>query len=384
MNTDRTRITTYQVCPRLRFLSFHYNGTGIVPAGVAHELRFGIAYHRAIEQLLTATITPSDPDPDARIIKEASDALLIGLDLTGRPPFFAIEQRFLIEGLLWAWISVRRDRLLSQYEIVKTEQEFIWDMGSGITLMVRLDALIRDRFTSDLYYLEHKTTSSGNEKWADTFTHSAQVMAGILACEQALSEKPVGVIIEGHVKGSRRIDTAQNSEISGFEFQDSPLCYIWELPDKSVTSKWQSRGRRVPVSSLVESPRDWVNEVLTSLERENCFRSIPPILPDRIHLQRWLRQTVIQEAAIEAALRALVEADSIEFRRILDTTFPLHDTSCEWQYGRRCSHWVFCHDAVSASNPELVGGFVPRTPHHPAEIIPLTPSADSTTVPETI
>lgn len=366
--TDRTRITTYQTCPRLRFLTFHFGGRGLVPLTTSYELWFGIVYHDALAALLVASATPEDPDPDTRLITEAGTRLASMPPPVGMPPFWSVEQRYLLEGLLWAWVLTRRDAWRAQYEVVLVEQEFTWDLGSGITLMVRLDALLRDRTTANLYYLEQKTTAWGNEKWSATFTHNAQIMAGILACEQALKETPAGVIVEGHVKGPRRIDTSTNSEVSGFEFQDSPLCYLWQLPDGNVTAKWTRNARRVFAGTLVTTPRTWVESVLSPLERENCFRTLPPIMPDRLHLARWLRQTVLQEAKIRQALRGLSEADAIRSRELLDEVFPLHEGACEWQYGRQCSHWRFCHDQTVAGSPMETPGFAPRTPHHPAEL----------------
>ena len=45
---DRSRILDFQACPRRRYLSYHYLGTGIQRKAKALPLVFGSAFHEAI------------------------------------------------------------------------------------------------------------------------------------------------------------------------------------------------------------------------------------------------------------------------------------------------------------------------------------------------
>jgi len=51
---DRSRVEEFQHCPRRRYLAYHQDGRGIVPAKKALPLAVGGAVHRGLEVLLTA------------------------------------------------------------------------------------------------------------------------------------------------------------------------------------------------------------------------------------------------------------------------------------------------------------------------------------------
>jgi PD-(D/E)XK nuclease superfamily len=368
MFTDRTRMETYQICPRLRFLTFHYGGRGYVPVQEGYELVFGRLYHEALEKLSLGQ------DPRSTITTLSNQLLASINQLVTKPTlYYATEQQYLFEGLLWAWVRVKLPRLKNEYELVSTEKEFIWQLGllptgEPIFDMVRLDALIREYATESLYYKEYKTTAYGDDRWATQFEHNAQVMANLKATEESLGERPAAVIVEGHKKGNRRLDTARSSRVTGQMIQDSPLCFVYDQGQGNYSLKYAgNRSVRVPVWETGFPIKQWVNDFLTEQDCEDLFATPPPISPDPAHVDRWRRQAVAQETTIWGALELLADSTPDETAIILDRVFPLHETSCI-RYGRKCSHYETCHNPTVGADPLASELYQVRTPHHAAEI----------------
>jgi PD-(D/E)XK nuclease superfamily len=369
MLIDRSRIEAYQICPRFRYLRYHYGGRGIVPAADTYYLGFGQLYHSALEQIL------KNPSDAPRIIRAGSDALERLITKAGArllPSLqFPLEQQYLFEGLLFSYQVQRVQEILSTYSIVGLEEELLWPIGElpgGEPLidMLRVDALLRDNSTDSLYYKEYKTTAYGDAKWAKEFENNSQVMANLKAIEDVKKERPAGVLIEGHVKGRRRLDTAKASRYSGTQIQDSLLCYAYEL-GSGYRLTWGPRSIRVGVWDLNYTPAAWVNRVLGPEERAGFFVSPPPISPDPYALDRWQRQTVAQERRIFLSLREIDSSDNEENQRnILDEVFPCHETSCI-RYGIECDYYAICHNAPVREAPMEGGAYTARIPHHLAE-----------------
>jgi hypothetical protein len=369
---DRSRIETYQLCPRLRFLRYHYGGRGFVPRNDSYYLAFGSLYHEALERLLLESMPIRD------IIEQASGGLEVVIEKIGAsggvlPSLqYAIEQRYLIEGMLGAYARVRVPEVLRDYKVLSTEEELLWTIGEidgqPLVDMLRLDALLQSNDTEAIYYKEYKTTSYGDERWALEFENNAQVMANLQALEQTKKIRSAGVLIEGHLKGRRRRDTARMSRYNGTEIQDSPFCYAYESGPGNVSLTWKSSAVRVGVWELGYSPAKWVSEYLNEDDCRKASVNLEPISPDPYALERWQRQTLLQETTVYRGLAELASTDSVERQRtILDQVFPLHETSCI-RYGLKCSHYEVCHNAAVRSEPLASPLFIRRTPHHAAEL----------------
>lgn len=374
---DRSRIETYQLCPRLRFLRYHYGGRGFVPKDDNYYLAFGSLYHEALEAFLTGSTSIKSAIDTAEQELERIIETIIGDTIVagGRvlpSPQFSIEQRYLIAGMLGAYARVRLAEVLRDYEVLSTEEELLWTIGEvdGMPLvdMLRLDALLRSADTGSLYYKEYKTTGYGDAKWALEFENNSQVMANLRALEQVKGLRPAGVLIEGHLKGRRRIDTARMSRYNGTEIQDSPFCYAYESGPGNVSLAWKANAVRVGVWELGYSPARWVSDFLNEDDCRKASVNLEPISPDPYVLERWQRQTVAQETIVTRALWDLESTDKAETQRtILDRVFPLHETSCI-RYGRKCSHYEVCHNPGVRAEPLASPLFVVRTPHHAAEL----------------
>jgi hypothetical protein len=113
---------------------------------------------------------------------------------------------------------------------VAIEKEMKWEMGGGVIDQIRCDLLARRRSDGGLFYFEWKTTTTGGDEWAKQWEHNTQLLLNTLAIEEVLGERCEGVIIEGLVKGRRKIDDSISSPFFGRKIQQSPLCYGWKNP----------------------------------------------------------------------------------------------------------------------------------------------------------
>jgi hypothetical protein len=254
--------------------------------------------------------------------------------------------------------------------------------GDALVDMMRLDAILKEKSSDSIYYKEYKTTSYGDARWSMYYEHNAQVMANLAGLEEALGIRPAGILIEGHVKGARRIDTAKTSPFTGMPIQDSPLCYTYDRGGVgNYSTEWRSGAVRRGVWETGFTPRQWVATFLSEEECRGLFVQLPPISPDPFHVERWRRQKVAQEGRINDGLALLTEPSLTEAEKtsVLDRVFPLYEQSCI-RYGRKCSHWEICHDRAVAMDPVSTGNYIERIPHHQAELV-LSEGADSSEAP---
>jgi hypothetical protein len=187
--TDRSRVETYQRCPRLRWLEYHQDGRGIAPAKKALPLCVGSAVHVGLATLLAAAIgdtqdniakvaTFEDAAVAAALADFATHRSALALDSTeqsalaceidpkdagfnaqliataaelGMTPddpalgellarqrnqaaefdgWLFNEQAALVEGLVRAYARRRLRPLLEEFEVLEVEREGDWELGS--------------------------------------------------------------------------------------------------------------------------------------------------------------------------------------------------------------------------------------------------------------
>src|SRR5205814_10201562 len=141
----------------------------------------------------------------------------------------------------------------------------------GMIFMSKPDLVLRHKESGELWYVEYKTTSSKQDKWVNQWGTAVQLHSSIRAIEAALSEKVVGVIVQGLYKG-----------YEAYGKQSSPFCYAYRRQGNPPFTKTETRYeyapgfKRSPVWQLDGGVRAWVEsmpeEVLT-----NQFPQSPPI-----------------------------------------------------------------------------------------------------------
>jgi len=239
--TDRSRTETYQRCPRLRFLEYHQNGTGIAPARKPLALCVGGSVHVGLEHLLlgdtedvavaaaladfathrralaldttelTAMTTVDPQSLESQMLATAADLGLPADD----PSLVALakqrdsasaqfddwlwqEQASLVEGLVRAYSRRRLRPLLEEYEVLEVEREGDWELYEGvhgtnltvvpaIRFMSRPDALLRNRNDNSLYLLSFKTAASWDIRKARDAEHDMQGLSEGVEVERRLA-----------------------------------------------------------------------------------------------------------------------------------------------------------------------------------------------------
>jgi hypothetical protein len=192
--TDRSRIESYQRCNRLRFLSYHEAGLGLVPAKEPLALCVGKSVHVGLEHLLkgddedtavkraladfgqyqkaialdtaelAAQATPSLESLPAQLAATAAD---LGLE-AGDPSLVALhtqqrnaaaeydewlwrEQAALVEGMVRAYARRRLRPLLEEFEVLEVEREGDWELADVFEC-----GRCRDKDTHTEHETEHR------------------------------------------------------------------------------------------------------------------------------------------------------------------------------------------------------------------------------------
>lgn len=223
--TDRSRIETFQRCPRKRFWEYSYKlptmlHAGLQPAKPALELTVGSAVHKGVELLLQAAMTLDYTPPlnsidlDTAIFAgladfdaawqpwlEQSDAFQDSSESNQLLSYQLTEARALIEALIAAFYYAPTGlRLLTEnYEILAVEQEIAVPLTDWLVLNSRPDAILRHRRTGQYFPWSLKTAKS----WDDRTNQQAEVdnqgISESISTEWWLAEKFLNTDTPGNV-----------------------------------------------------------------------------------------------------------------------------------------------------------------------------------------
>jgi hypothetical protein len=245
-----------------------------------------------------------------------------------------------------------------------------------VRLLARLDALLKRKADGATFVLSFKTCSAADQWWVEGFLYDNQTVSECLAAEARLGHKVDGVIVQGLVKGARKVkheDQWHNS---------SPLIWGWrneekgewaaryEWTDEAGLSRRLGKGfRRAPVWREYEGGvAKWVER----LANENAdllaesFVELPAMLRSQWEVDQWQRQTLAQEIRIaESAQLVNSEADSVAKLHLLDIHFPKHSAGQNCIRPSKCSMHSLCWSA--AGQDPLNSGYRYRTFNHPQE-----------------
>jgi len=150
----------------------------------------------------------------------------------------------------------------------------------------------------------------------------------------------------------------------------------YEWTDLSGQHRRLGKGyRKVPVwRAYPGGVAAWINHVWgeDASAFDDLFVELEPILRSDYEIERWKRQTLpqIQQREI-AALSIKVMQDAGDpmhtAEPALDEYFPMHTSSGNCIWPRRCTYWSLCH-GTAAADPLGSGEFQPRVPHHPVPV----------------
>lgn len=363
--TDRSRIECYQHCPRKRYWNYEYQGHGIVPKRAkSAALEFGSTIHQAIAD----TFMGAPPNMAMELPETARHA----------------ELHALADGMIHAWLLIRQSYYKDNFDIISVEhEEEPVDIGCGVGLMTRSDAVLRRKLDGALFVANWKTTKRADRKWREQFQYDMQTIGEVLGVEQRLGEKCSGVLIEGLLKGEER----EYPIGSGQWYQDSPLIWAWHNetgkphPMGEWTPKWEwqdeegnhTLGRGWKKRAIWEGYPGGVGEWIGYLYEhhlsvlEEQFVPLPPILRSDWDIERWKRMTSRQERDIAEFTHDIqVLRDLTNVPIAIELGFPMHTHGANCLWPSRCEYFGLCWENAQPDDADL---WQPREPNHSTELV---------------
>lgn len=407
---DRSRSEAFSKCPRLRFLQYEFPNAegvnGLQRKAHAVPLLTGSMVHRALQKMLTAT--PIEGAIAGALFEYDYAIQERGIEedeLPPEPQWIAKVQRALIEALVRGWERVVWPRIQAEFDVLEVEREeratFQYGNDDELTLMARMDALLRRKADQQLFIRNFKTISDASERKIQSFRYDTQTISEVLATEQRIQQKISGVIYDLLVKGPKKVQYPRDS---GAWHNTSPLiwCYFNESQSSTdlmaLAAKWEyecpephqmGRGfceghrkhtlgkgwERKLVTDLlpggVSEWLDWLAENESQLLRDQ-FVTLPAIERTEFDVQTWLQSVLPEEIRINASaepLRKYIEQEGLlAALPMLNVTFPKHTANGNCVWPNRCPMHDICWGALSAvDKPEESELYMPREANHPEQ-----------------
>lgn len=364
--TDRSRHETGLNCERLRYFTYHMDGSGYVPAGGALALIFGNAMHDGISKMLLDVHAHGGHNLDA-IIQECSTNFHYNLSFIS--PNWAEhtikEQQWLLTMLLHLWRLVELPKYAPHtWRLICTEKEFTVKLSDDVFQMVRLDAVLQRKSDGYFFVLEHKTTKAFSHDWFEQWQTNLQVVLNYNACRKEFSPLCGGVIICGIAKGRLEKDKSSNSAWNGKVIQNTPLCYYW-VKNGEVLLSWKAGAERKAWYEAEGTTPKALAETLISGDygfdmATKIFATTEALAPTDAVVNDTIAHVVKKERAFRESLKIPNIHAQYNFAR--------NFSQCN-KFGAPCSMKQLCY-ANPAEQEELLknGTYVIRPPHHATEL----------------
>lgn len=385
---DRSRREAWEKCNRFRFLGYEFDGRGIERRGLNADLLLGQAVHEGIEALLTHGNEDFAAGIAAgTVIKGVNEVGLLpdmqqlpsGEIVSGTANQFLPE--FLValaDALVRGWARVRYPLIMRDFEVVSLEREEQVEIAPGVILLTRSDFVGRRKIDKSLFVFNFKTTRSVDYQWSAKWRTDQQTLSEVLPIEARLGTKLGGVIIEGLVKGPKKIEWPRGS---GNWFNTSPLVWGYKKPDSEpfpaeyacryewIDEMGSNRRlgkdfRRTFMGSEPGGIREWINWIESRDPQllEQQFVSLPPILRSEYEIESWKRSVVYSEREIQGFNLILKSQPNL-----LDEFFPKHtsDGNCTgYSASSACPFFGICWENHDPGDDSL---YQPRHANHPKE-----------------
>lgn len=300
---DSTKVKTFKTCPRKYFFE-HVQGWN--EQGKAHDLIFGIAFHKGLEVLYADWKRTGVPGyTDARI-ELAYETFLEEYRKSFPPETDELyEPKVPWNVLLMYKLYQEQYDSKDQFEILATELAGGLPITEDASIYFRLDTVCRD--DRGVFILEHKTSKWRVDLWAASFKQSMQVGTGLYALNSVFEPSEVyGMVLQG------------------FFFRKLP--------------RLKNNGEPYANSSSG-------NEIVRH-----------PIMRSGTRLQDWLTTTQAWVASIQRQEEIL--AQESEDDNVL-LAFPKNEMGC-LSYGRECQYADYCNVWPNPLGEEMPLGFEKR------------------------
>lgn len=375
---DRSRVEAREECPRLRFLGYDFDETGLDSEEASLPLLSGIAIHAAHARLLAGQAIDGVVESIiSDYIKEIELRGLYGLDVTKS---LIKEQAYLLDGMLRTWAIVRLPRILDEYRVESIEQTWDWELSSGLVQRIRMDAILRRLDDNLLHILDYKSMKYPSELFEKQKEHDLQTCLYVQALKERSGEPVGGILYEGLIKGRFAKESTQSVPWFGQKVQQSPYTTAYAIKSdigSLYRTEYTNRKGFRKIRLFEEMPaKEWVENYLLAggdgmINPAELFVSLPAISPTPFELARVKQQVVREELSYHDSLgryRELVEKDSFNAEDLLDSFAPIRTGRC-FKYGQDngCKFTWICFN--QGADPLSEGsGYVRRKPHHDTDM----------------
>lgn len=449
--TDRTRVIQYHECPRRRWYGTFYpikgRQIGIVPKKLNIPLATGTWTHHGLAMLLSGTDIEKAVNEAKKgywqEIKDRGLQIEPGEDVA----YVADEQCALVEGMLRAYAVSQLPALLEEFEVLEVEREECWQMDEWgsisaypeikqagpvheLWFMSRLDALLLEKSSGDLYVQSYKTSGGWDSRKSKQNEHDMQGLSELASVENRLARwwtqlhaensgnveaftwgkeinpklaellkhspappKIQGIKMQFLMKGDRK----EQPKGSGHRIQYSPLIRGYKKegvasPEYAFTWQWinPETGKETKLYYGHWKPfnaweteggvKAWIELLASGTIQPEAGRDplgdqfispVPYFRQDR-DVQSWMTSTKYQERLVwehaQECIRAMESGDKEKFQTLLDQYFPMYNGRGACHYPYDCSYVEICHGVAVGDDPLGSGLYVARTPHHEDEL----------------
>lgn len=332
-----------------------------------------------------------------------------------------LEQRTLVEALVWVFGLVRVPAILMNYRVLAVEPEETWVLDctcglgdgpndvvhaqrgcTGIVQQGRCDWLLEGAFThtaGQLAYEELKTKSTPHAPWEKAWEHSGQLLVNMEAASQRLGRSVETAFISILFKGRWGHDSYDAPEDP--KYQHSFLCYGYfdqgappmRPPQWASQYKWYDdygKGhtlgkvyRKVPIwdeqypltpvregASRVET---WVRTAIPSNAWAKLHRVLGPFPRPRARLPLAVDSIIAEETRwrddVENIRSVVYSAD--QRTPLNEIAFAGKVIPRSWQCtrfdGSSCEFKFICDQEPGWEDPLTMGKYQIRRPHHAPE-----------------
>ena len=353
---DRSRVETDWQCRRRRWWLTEWGAEqpgavgGLVPSQEPFYYYLGTVVHGGMEGLLQGR----DPQAMGLWAREAMGRWAFDT------PEEAEQQACLVQGLVLGYARAVLPGLLQRYEVVATEQELTIKLEEGpdtFVWMVRPDALLRDRQSGALVYLEFKTTGSTSPGWLAQWATKPQLWLGPWALERTYGEPVEQTLVQGLYKGYNYKGEWRSPLVTAF--QGAPVVRgVGQMGQAQWTHEYKRGWDRRPASAYPGGMEAWAAHLPMEVLQAQ-FPRPAPVFTNQPLFEAFLRQTQQREREIVWA-RGKPEA-------VREALFPQNFGGCVPAFGSSCAYERACWMPQVGKDPLGSGYFGKREPHHTQE-----------------
>jgi hypothetical protein len=386
--TDGSRMR--EMCPRKRYYTYHYGGTGYIPTARNEDLLIGAAVHEGVDLLMQG----------GSINKSLDVAKFCYLE--GKPwgDWLLPEQKeiltqdglHLVQALVYAFFVCYLDQYKDQYEVLEVEEEINWlvrRVGNlSLVCMSRPDAILRHRESGRLWHVSHKTSKRFDESVLRGLDVDVQRFAEGYAIWAKYGESIEGTLYNYFIKGDRRRD-----ETTGMDRYTTGLIrpYIFRQSGGDLTPEmvrfpyeWDELNIKTGKVSKSRPPKGWEKsdiykemDFMTYLEwlREKWVQragsdylldsqaGMVPVFFDQNHARRWLDGIRHLEEDWYDKAWVMSKAGQDSFETVLNHNIPLAPSQC-FSYNHRCQYFNTCWRGRTPESLLEQGDLTHREPNH--------------------